>query len=46
VRAEIDTSFTFGLGSGSVTGFRHEITWRGERISGRGYMEYIARRDG
>lgn len=46
VRAEMDTTFTFGLGSGFVTGFRHESTWRGEKITGRGYMEYIDRRDG
>jgi len=46
VRAEMDTTFTFGLGSGFVTGFRHETTWRGERVSGRGYMEYIDRRAG
>lgn len=46
VTAELDTSLTFGLGSGFVTGFRHETTWRGERIAGRGYMEYIDRRAG
>lgn len=46
VTAELDTSLTFGLGTGFVTGFRHESTWRGERISGRGYMEYIDRREG
>lgn len=46
VRAELDTTLTFGLGSGFVTGFRHESTWRGEPISGRGYMEYIDRREG
>ena len=46
LRAEMDTAFTFGLGSGFVTGFRHETTWQGERITGRGYMEYIDRRDG
>lgn len=44
VRAELDTTFTFGLGSGFVTGFRHETTWRGEKITGRGYQEYIDRR--
>lgn len=44
VTAEMDTTFTFGLGSGFVTGFRHETTWRGAQISGRGYMEYIDRR--
>lgn len=46
VRAEMDTTFTFGLGSGFVTGFRHESTWRGEMITGRGYQEYIDRREG
>ena len=44
VTAELDTTLTFGLGSGFVTGFAHESTWRGERIAGRGYMEYIDRR--
>lgn len=46
VRAELDTAYTFGLGSGFVTGFRHESTWRGEEITGRGYQEYIDRRGG
>lgn len=44
IRAEMDTPFTFGLGSGFVTGFRHESTWRGQTITGRGYQEYIDRR--
>lgn len=44
VTAEMDTTFTFGLGSGFVTGFRHETIWRGEKITGRGYQEYIDRR--
>ncbi|MGI9125237.1 MAG: DUF6670 family protein, partial [Mycobacterium sp.] len=46
VTAELDTTFTFGLGSGFVTGFRHQTRWRGEQIEGRGYMEYIDRRQG
>jgi hypothetical protein len=46
VTAELDTTLTFGLGSGFVTGFRHESTWRGDTIAGRGYMEYIDRRRG
>lgn len=46
VHAEMDSPFTFGLGSGFVTGFRHETTWRGETITGRGYQEYIDRRRG
>lgn len=44
VVAEMDTTFTFGLGSGFVTGFRHASTWRGEQFTGRGYMEHIDRR--
>lgn len=44
VTAEMDTTFTFGLGSGFVTGFRHDTVWRGEKITGRGYQEYIDRR--
>lgn len=46
VHAELDTSFTYGLGTGFVTGFSHESTWRGEKITGRGYQEYIDRRNG
>lgn len=46
VCAELDTSLTFGLGSGFVTGFRHVSTWKGRDIAGRGYLEYIDRRDG
>lgn len=44
VVGEMDTTFTFGLGSGFVTGFTQETTWLGQRITGRGYMEYIDRR--
>ena len=44
VRAELDTSLTFGLGSGFVTGFRHRTMWKGRQLEGRGYMEYIDRR--
>lgn len=44
VRAELDTSLTFGLGSGFVTGVRHRTIWRGQQVEGRGYMEYIDRR--
>ena len=46
VNAEMDTAYTYGLGSGFVTGFRHHSVWRGETITGRGYQEYIDRRDG
>ena len=46
LRATMDTAFTYGLGSGFVTGFSHESRWRGQPITGRGYMEYIDRRHG
>lgn len=42
----MDTPFTYGLGSGFVGGFAHESQWRRERVSGRGYVEYIDRRAG
>lgn len=44
--AEMDTEFTFGLGTGFVSGFRHTSRWRGKLIEGRGYVEYIDRRSG
>ena len=40
----MDTPWTFGLGSGFVSGFGYTGTWRGEPIDGRGYVEYIDRR--
>ncbi|MFV9429738.1 DUF6670 family protein [Rhodococcus aetherivorans] len=40
----MDSPFTYGLGTGFVTGFAWSATWRGEEISGRGYFEYIDRR--
>lgn len=46
LHAEMDTAFTYGLGSGFVTGFAHQSRWRGEQITGRGYLEYIDRRGG
>ncbi|MBO0855774.1 MAG: hypothetical protein J2P18_18640 [Nocardia sp.] len=46
LRTDMDTPFTYGLGSGFVSGFAHTATWRGEQISGRGYVEYIDRRNG
>jgi len=46
LEADMDTPFTYGLGTGFVTGFAFSATWRGETISGRGYCEYIDRRGG
>lgn len=46
LHTEMDTPFTYGLGSGFVSGFAHTATWRGEQIDGRGYVEYIDRRNG
>lgn len=42
----MDTPLTYGLGSGFVSGFAHESQWEGRPISGRGYVEYIDRRNG
>ncbi|MBM7461148.1 DUF6670 family protein [Rhodococcus coprophilus] len=44
LHATMDTNFTFGLGSGFVTGFVYTAIWRGAEISGRGYFEFIDRR--
>ncbi|MEU5843239.1 DUF6670 family protein [Rhodococcus sp. NPDC047139] len=44
LEATMDTPFTFGLGTGFVTGFAYSATWRGTGITGRGYFEYIDRR--
>ncbi|MBS9371557.1 DUF6670 family protein [Rhodococcus sp. B50] len=44
LEATMDNPFTYGLGTGFVTGFAYAATWRGEEISGRGYVEYIDRR--
>lgn len=44
VYSELDTSLTFGLGSGFVTGVRHRSLWKGRQVEGRGYLEYIDRR--
>ncbi|MCF8589094.1 DUF6670 family protein [Gordonia liuliyuniae] len=46
LRTVMDTPLTYGLGSGFVSGFAHESHWRGAPISGRGYLEYIDRRNG
>jgi hypothetical protein len=42
----MDTPFTYGLGTGFVGGFAYTGQWRNEAITGRGYVEYIDRRDG
>jgi len=44
LHATMDTEFTFGLGSGFVTGFAYRAVWRGAEVSGRGYFEFIDRR--
>lgn len=46
IEGEVDTPFTYGLGSGYVGGYRYEGRYRGRKISGRGYIEYIDRRAG
>ena len=42
---EADTPFTYGLGSGFVGGYRYRGRFRGQPIAGRGYIEYIDRRE-
>ncbi|MGH8515922.1 MAG: DUF6670 family protein, partial [Panacagrimonas sp.] len=45
IEAIADTPYTYGLGSGFVGGYRYEGQFQGRPISGRGYIEYIDRRD-
>lgn len=45
IEAVADTPYTYGLGSGYVGGYRYEGSFRGRPIGGRGYIEYIDRRD-
>ncbi len=41
---QVDTAFTYGLGTGYVGGCAYTGQYRGQDISGRGYIEYIDRR--
>lgn len=45
IEAVADTPYTYGLGSGFMGGYRYEGTFRDRTIGGRGYIEYIDRRD-
>lgn len=45
IEAVADTPYTYGLGSGFVGGYRYEGRFRDRTIGGRGYIEYIDRRD-
>lgn len=42
--ARMDSPWTYGLGSGFVTGFHYSAIWQGGDIDGRGYLEFIDRR--
>lgn len=44
LEATMDAPFTFGLGTGFVTGFAYTARWNGDDVTGRGYFEYIDRR--
>lgn len=46
LEGRVDTPFTYGLGSGYVGGYTYRGTLDGQAIEGRGYIEYIDRRDG
>lgn len=45
LQAVTDTPFTYGLGSGFVGGYRYEGRFEQADIAGRGYIEYIDRRE-
>lgn len=44
LHTDMDTPFTYGLGTGFVSGFAYTATWQGRDVTGRGYVEYIDRR--
>ncbi len=44
IHGEVDTGFTYGLGSGYVGAYAYSGQRNGQPISGRGYIEYIDRR--
>lgn len=46
LEGRVDTPFTYGLGSGYVGGYAYAGMREGKAIRGRGYIEYIDRRDG
>lgn len=46
IEGEVDTPFTYGLGSGYVGGYAYRGRHRGRAVAGRGYIEYIDRRTG
>jgi hypothetical protein len=46
IEGTVDTPFTYGLGSGYVGGYRYSGRYQGRAVAGRGYIEYIDRREG
>ncbi|UUW88072.1 DUF6670 family protein [Pimelobacter simplex] len=42
--AEVDAPYRYGHGTGYVSAFRHETTWRGAQRTGSGYVEWVDRR--
>lgn len=46
LEGEVDTPFTYGLGSGYVGAYQYQGRYRGAAIRGCGYIEYIDRRQG
>jgi len=46
VETDMDTPWTYGLGTGFVSGFAYTGRWRDADLAGRGYVEYIDRRAG
>ena len=44
ILGEVDTPFTYGLGSGYVGAYQYSGSYNHRTIQGRGYIEYIDRR--
>ncbi len=44
IEGEVDTHFTYGLGSGYVGGYQYRGVYQNQPTQGRGYIEYIDRR--
>lgn len=46
INATVDTPFTYGLGTGYVGAYHYQGNYHDKPIQGRGYIEYIDRRNG
>lgn len=44
IKANVDTKYCYGLGTGFVSAYQWEGEFEGQKINGRGYLEYVDRR--